>query len=190
MSYKKLSKRFTPEELVDGFVFPVKLTAKQKKEAAEQLAEARKKSKATMTDETKFSLRMRGIRARIEDCLTEETFGPEHTFGAYLKLYIELMEKKRKEFAEEISIDPTLLSQLINGHRLPPDYIASRLQLHSKGKIPATLWLKLVNKQRIHEFENNKELIKKEERFVHPNGLKKKPRKYNHRTSYTEHTES
>jgi hypothetical protein len=44
MSYKKLRKKFTPEELADAFVFPVKLTAKQKKEAAEQLAAARKKN--------------------------------------------------------------------------------------------------------------------------------------------------
>jgi hypothetical protein len=95
MSYKKLSKRFTPEELVDGFVFPVKLTAKQKKEAAEQLAAARKKSQAEMTDETKRRLIAMGIRARIEDSLIEKTFGPEHTFAAYLKMYVDLLEKKR-----------------------------------------------------------------------------------------------
>jgi plasmid maintenance system antidote protein VapI len=167
MSYKKLRKRFTPEELVDAFVFPVKLTAKQRKEATEQLAEARKKSRATMTDETKFSLRTHGIRSRIEDSLKEETFNPEHTFGSFLKMYIELMEKKRKEFAAEISIDETLLSQLVNGHRFPPDYVAIRLELHSKRKIPTKLWLKLVEKQRLFEIENNEELIKKEEPFVH-----------------------
>lgn len=167
MSYKELSKKFTPEELADAFVFPVRLTAKQKKEAAEQLAVARKKSRAAMNDETKFGLRAFGLRFRIEDSLLEETFGPEHTFGAYLKMYVELMEKKRKDFAAEISIDATLLSQLINSHRLPPDYITLRLELHSKKIIPATLWLKLVNKQRIHEFENNKELIKEQEPFVH-----------------------
>jgi hypothetical protein len=167
MGYKKLRKKFTPEELVDGFVFPVKLTTKQKKEAAEQLAEARKKSRATMTDETKFSLRTHGIRSRIVDSVQEETFNPEHSFGSFLKMYVELMEKKRKEFAAEISIDETLLSQLINGHRLPPNYVAIRLELHSKRIIPASLWLKLVDKQRNNEIDNDEELRKEEEPFVH-----------------------
>src|ERR1044072_1078497 len=114
MSYKKLSKKFTPEELADAFVFPVKLTVNQKKEAAEQLAAAHKKTQAEMTDETKFSLTSFHIRFRIEDYLEKKEFDPELTFGSFLKIYIELLAKKRKEFAEEISIDETLLSQLIN----------------------------------------------------------------------------
>ena len=166
MSYKKLRKKFTPEELADAFVFPVKITAKQKKEAAEQLAAARKKSRETMTDETKYGLRAFGTRFRIEDSLQEETFNPDHSFGSFLKQYIELMEKKRKEFAAEISIDETLLSQLINGHRFPPDYVAIRLELHSNNIIPATHWLRLVEKQRLHEIENDKELRKKEKPYV------------------------
>jgi plasmid maintenance system antidote protein VapI len=166
MSYKKLSKKFSPEELADAFVFPVKLTAKQKKEAAEQLAAARKRTQAEMNDETKFSLTSFHIRFRIEDYLEKKDFDPELTFGSFLKLYIELLEKKRKEFAEEISIDETLLSQLINGHRYPPDYIAIRLEIYSDNKIPATLWLQLVEKQRIHEIATNKELRKKEKPFV------------------------
>jgi plasmid maintenance system antidote protein VapI len=169
MSYKKLSKKFTPEELADAFVFPVKLTAKQKKEAAEQLAAARKRTQAEMSDETKFSLIAVGIRSRITDSLKEERFNPEHTFGSFLKLFVDLIEKKRKDFAKEIGIDETLLSQLINGHRLPPDYIAIRLEIYSDNIIPATHWLKLVEKQRLHEIENDKELRKKEKQFVHKN---------------------
>jgi 5-hydroxyisourate hydrolase-like protein (transthyretin family) len=97
MSYKKLRKKFTPEELADAFVFPVKLTAKQKKEAAEQLAAARKRTQAEMTDETKFSLTAFHIRFQIEDYLENKVFDPELTFGSFLKRYIELLEKKRKE---------------------------------------------------------------------------------------------
>lgn len=166
MSYKELSKKFTSEELADAFVFPVKLTAKQKKVAAEQLAASRKKSQAEMTEETKFGLTAFHIRFRIEDYLESKEFDPELTFGSFLKKYIELLEKKRKEFAEEISIDETLLSQLINGHRYPPDYITIRLEIYSDNIIPATLWLRLVEKQRIHEIANNKELRKKEKPFV------------------------
>lgn len=166
MGYKKLSKKFTPEELADAFVFPVKLTGKQKKEAAKQLAAARKKTQADMTDETKFSLNAFGIRFRIETYLEQKTFDPEHTFGSFLKMYVVLMEKSRKKFAEEISVDVKLLSQLINGHRMPQDYIAIRLEIHSGHTIPAAYWLRLVTKQRLHEIANDKELRKKEEPFV------------------------
>lgn len=189
MSYKKLRKKFTPEELADAFVFPVKLTAKQKKEAAKQLAAARKKTQAEMTDETKFSLRAFGIRFRIEDYLKEERFDPERTFGSFLKMYIELMEKSRKKMAEDISIDMKLLSQLINGHRLPPDYVAIRLELHSNKIIRALLWLKLAGIERLYKIANDQELREKEKQFVH----KKLPmNRRNHASgnSYTEHTAS
>jgi plasmid maintenance system antidote protein VapI len=167
MSYKKLLKKYTPEELADAFVFPVKLTAKQKKEAAEQLAAARKRTQAAMSDETKFGLLAFHLKFRIEDYLAQETFNPELTFGSFLKKYVELLEKKRKEFAEEISIDETMLSQLINNHRLPPDYIAIRLELHSDTIIPATHWIRLVDKQRLHEITIDKGLRKKEMKYVH-----------------------
>ena len=60
------------------------------------------------------------------------------------------------------------------GHRLPPDYIAIRLELHSNQRIP-THWLRLVEKQRLHEVENDKELRKREKPFVnHGEGSKKR----------------
>jgi len=165
--YKKLIKEHTPEELAEAFVFPVKLTKKQKKEAAEHLAAARKKSQAEMTEETKNSLRLYHLKFRIEDYLDgKDPFNPEFTFGFFLKSYVELLEKKRKVFAEEISIDETLLSQLINSHRMPPDYITIRLEIHSDNIIPATYWIRLVEKQRLHEIESNEELRKKEKKFV------------------------
>jgi plasmid maintenance system antidote protein VapI len=120
-----------------------------------------------MTDETKSSLTAFSVKFRIESSLKEETFNPEHTFGYFLKMYVELMEKKRKEFAQEISIDETLLSQLINGHRLPPKYITIRLELHSGNRIPADHWLRLVSRQESYEIVNDKKLRKKEKPFVH-----------------------
>jgi plasmid maintenance system antidote protein VapI len=167
MSYKKLLKEHTPEELAEAFVFPVKLTVKQKKEAAEHLAAARKKGKEEMSESTKFGLRLYHLKFRLEDYLESKEFNPALTFGSFLKKYVELLDKKRKEFAEEISIDETLLSQLINNHRLPPDYIAIRLEIHSNNIIPAAYWIRVVEKQRIHEITTDKELRKKERPFVH-----------------------
>lgn len=167
MSYKKLLKKYTPEELADAFVFPVKLTAKQKKEATEQLAAARKKTQEEMTESTKLGLQLYHLRFQMEGYLQSTAFNPELTFGSFLKKYVEFLDKKRKEFAEDISIDETLLSQLINNHRLPPDYIAIRLELHSDNIIPASYWIRLVEKQRLHEITTDKELRKREMKYVH-----------------------
>jgi plasmid maintenance system antidote protein VapI len=165
--YKKLLKEHGPEELANCFVFPVKLTKKQQKEAAEQLAAAREKNKETLTEEVKNSLQLYHLRFVLEDYLDgKDPFNPEFTFGYFLKRYVELLEKKRKDFAEEISIDETLLSQLINNHRMPPDYITIRLEIHSDNIIPATYWIRLIEKQRLHEISTNEELRKKEKKFV------------------------
>jgi len=67
MSYKKLSLEFTPEELAESFIFPVKLSAKQKKVADQQLAEAIKKSREKMTVEERLAGRLMGLKFRMKD---------------------------------------------------------------------------------------------------------------------------
>ena len=49
MSYKKLLQEHSPQELVESFVFPIKLSAKQQKAADLLLAVARQKTQEIMT---------------------------------------------------------------------------------------------------------------------------------------------
>lgn len=166
MKTKKFSTRHTPEELAEAIVFPVTLTQTQKKEAREQLAAARKGQKE-MTGDDRLSLNVLQLKFQLEDYIQNKEFSPELTFGYFLKQYVDLLHVKRKQFADEISIDETLLSQFINQHRTPPEYIAIRLELHSNNSIPATYWFKLVEKQREHELKTDKELRRKENKNVH-----------------------
>jgi plasmid maintenance system antidote protein VapI len=167
MINKKLSAKYTSEELADSMVFPVSLTRAQKKEAAEQLATARKKTQQEMTDQDRLSLQLLQLRFQLEDYIQNREFSSDQTFGHFLKKYVDLLQMKRKDFAEAISIDETLLSQFINRHRLPPDYMAVRLEIHSNNMIPATYWFKLVEKQKEYELKTDKELRRKENKFVH-----------------------
>jgi hypothetical protein len=167
MSYKKLSQEFTPKELAESFIFPVKLSDKQKKLADRQLAEAMKKSRENLTDDERLTGRLLGLRFRMTDYFTSDKPKEEYSFSHFLKLYIELLERKRREFAAEIGIDETLLSQFINRHRTPPDYIPIRLELHSDNWIPAEYWFKIIEKDREREMLSNKAtMMKKERRFV------------------------
>jgi len=52
-------------------------------------------------------------------------------------------------------------------HRMPPEYIAVRLEIHSNNAIPATYWFKLVEKQKEFELKTDKELRRRETKFVH-----------------------
>lgn len=167
MKTKKLSTKHTPEQLAEAIVFPVTLTPTQKKEAAEQLAAARKKGQKEMTENDRLSLQLFQLKFQLEDYIQNKEFNPDLTFGHFLKQYVDLLQVKRKEFADEISIDETLLSQFINMHRMPPEYVAVRLEIHSNNAIPATYWFKLVEKQREHELKTDKELRRKENKYVH-----------------------
>jgi hypothetical protein len=164
MFNRKLNGKVTQAEL-DGDVFiGVELSPAEKKEAARLLAEIRAKS--TMTPEVHASLLTTHIRGRIEDCLATKEYDPAMSFGYFLKEYIDKLKLKRKDFAAQISIDETLLSQLINGHRLPPDYIAIRLEIHSQNRIPAGFWYKLITMEKEHYINTDKEIRKKQQKFV------------------------
>ncbi len=167
MKTKNLSHQHSSEELADAIVYPVTLTSAQKKEAAEQLAVARKKGQKEISKNDKLSLQLFQLKFQLENYFENKDFNHEFTFGYFLKHYVDLLQIKRKDFADQISIDETMLSQFINMHRMPPEYIAIRLEIHSNNTIPATYWFKLVQKQREHELKTDKEIRRKENKFVH-----------------------
>lgn len=167
MKTKKLSQKHTKEDLTDAIIFPVTLTPAEKEEAMEQLVAARKKTKRELTENDRISLQLFQLKFQLEDYIQNKEFSPDLTFGYFLKQYVGLFRIKRKDFAHEISIDETLLSQFINMHRMPPEYIAVRLEIHSNNAIPATYWFNLVSKQREHALKTDKELRRKEKKYVH-----------------------
>lgn len=167
MSYKKLLQEHSSGELAESFVFPAKLSAKQQKAADHQFAIARQKVQEKMTDSERLTGRLMGLKFRMEDYFRSEKPDNEYSLGYFLKLYIQLLDMKRRGFAEEIGIDETLLSQLINHHRTPPDYIPIRLELHSNNSIPAEYWFRVIEKDREGVMLLNKAVMrKKEKRYV------------------------
>lgn len=165
MSYKKLLKQYTPEELAESFVFPVKYTAKQQEQANRDLAAARKKSQAAMTEEVKIELDLLQLRFQLQDYL-KGAYDPALNFGHFLERYLMIIHKKKKEFAQEIQIHETLLSHLINNRREPNDSIIIRLELHSNKIIPAIYWYKLAEKAKEHQIRTDNSLRDKERPFV------------------------
>jgi DNA-binding transcriptional regulator YdaS (Cro superfamily) len=166
MSIKKLFEQHTPEELVESFVFPVKLTAKQQREADVQLAKHRAKRRAEMTDTEKLNLRLLQLKFRLEDYITGEQYNPEYTFGYFLEQYLQLTNRKKKEFAEDIQIHETQLSQMLKDRREPNNSVMVRLELHSNNIIPAVSWFKLLEKEKAYQLKTDKSLRDKESKYV------------------------
>jgi plasmid maintenance system antidote protein VapI len=166
MSVKKLFEQHKLEELVESFVFPVKLTSKQQREADVQLAEHRAKRRAEMTEAEKLNLRLLQLKFRLEDYITGEQYNPEYTFGYFLEQYLQLTNRKKKEFAEDIQIHDTQLSQMLKDRREPNNSIMVRLELHSNNTIPAVSWFKLLEKEKAYQLKTDKSLRDKESRFV------------------------
>lgn len=155
---KKLFEQYTPEELAESFVFPVKLTKKQR--------EARQKIRAELTPQQKMQMDMVMLKLRMDDALKVKGFNREHSFGNFLRQYIKIIGLKHKTFAAEISITPAELSQLINGHRNPNEIILIRLEIHSGKLFPAITWYKLLEKEREHVLRTDTVLRKKERKNV------------------------
>jgi len=166
MKSRRNSLKHTDEELAEAIIFPVKLTTSQKEEAARQLAIARKATQKTISEKDRLILGLLQLKFQMEDYIRNKEFDPEFTFSYFLKQYVELLKVKRKEFAREISIDETLLSQFINQHRMLPEYMAVRLEIHSNNAIPAIYWFKVVEKQKEYELNTNIALRKKERKYV------------------------
>ena len=165
MSYRKLLKQYTPEELAESFVFTVKYTAKQKQEMGRVLAEVRRKNQAEMTEDQKIELSLYQLKFQLEDYLNG-THDPALNFGHFLDRYVKILNKKKKEFAAEIQIHETLLSHLISNRREPNNSIIIRLELHSNKIIPAIDWYKLAEKEKEHQIRTDVSLREKESPFV------------------------
>jgi len=89
----------------------------------------------------------------LETYLKQDDFDTTLTFGHFLNRYLKVINRKKKEFAEEIQIHETLLSHLINDRREPNENIVVRLELHSNNVIPAVYWYKLAEKEKEHHIK-------------------------------------
>lgn len=166
MSTKDLFKEFSPQEVAEALVLPVSLTPEEKAEADRQLAEHRLRKKKMRTDAESLEFELMRLKLLLEDYIQQDDFVPKYTFGYFLDMYLQLTKKKKKEFAKEIQIHETLLSQILNNRREPSDFILIRLEIHSNNSIPAINWLKLVEKEKEFYFKNDRSLREKESQFV------------------------
>jgi len=163
---KKLEEKFTPEEIAESIVFPGTKNEKERESILSEFRNFRKKISSEQSEESKIVSKLLQLKFLIEDYITTNSSDTNHYFGYFLQEYIKRLKKKNNQFADEIGVDPTELSQFINKHRKPTEKLILRLDIHSNKNFPAVMWFKILAKERIYELEHNKQIINDEKEHV------------------------
>lgn len=165
-SLKDIEKELTPEEIAEAYVFPGTKNKKEREEALEAFRDFRKKIADKQSAKSKLIAELLQLKFLIEDYVATDAYSAIYHFGYFLKEYISRIERNNKEFAEEIDVAPTELSQIINKHRRPTEKLIYRLELHSNRNFPALLWFKILEKERAYELKHDRRIIDSEKKHV------------------------
>lgn len=165
-SYTEATKKNTPKEIAESLVFPGHTNRKEREKQLDDFRALRKHLSNKQTPESQRKSQLLQLKFTIEDYLQSQDIIREFFFGYFLKEYITRIEKKNKEFAIEINVDPTELSQVINRHRKPTDKLIYRLDIHSNKNFPALLWFAVLEKERAIELSEDDTIINKERAHV------------------------
>ena len=153
------------DEINESFISP-DITVEQKEETLEAFRAYRKRIETKRTSKDKLIIQLLQLKYQMNDYLSTGSPNDIYNFGFFLKEYINILNKKDKDFAEEIDIEPSKLSQIINRHRKPNEEFIIRLELHSNKNFPAIMWYKLLEKEKEQEIINDIEIRNQQKKHV------------------------
>lgn len=148
-----------------SFQSPV-LTSEQHNENLSAFGKYRQQAKKKISEEDKLRLRFLRLKFEINKFLDAQQ--SDCLFGSFLSIYMDCLDLNGKTFAEEISIQPSELSQILHNRRDPSVKILMRLEIHSNYNFPAPLWYEVLAKQKSFELKNDEKLRKQEKTNVQP----------------------
>jgi len=141
--YEKLREEFSDEEIVERFVFPEDLTAKERAEAEEEFKAIRLELLKGRTEQQRLLAELMRMKLLMQDYLKSGKYDASFSFARQLETYIKTIDRQKKDFAEDINIHPTRLSRILNERENPNVELVYRLEQHCGQIIPAIYWWKL-----------------------------------------------
>lgn len=96
------------------------------------LMEARLERMKNVSPEQIFNAKLIQLKLKMEDYIQEPVYKNHYFFTEFLTTYIDIVDNKRADFANDIDITPIRLSQVLNNHREPKDEFIHRLMVHSE----------------------------------------------------------
>ncbi|MEM6806449.1 MAG: hypothetical protein AAF696_33935 [Bacteroidota bacterium] len=128
----------------------------------------RRRSRAEM-----LASRLLQLRYKMEEYLEDSGCELGTNFSDFLSTYVDILYKKRKDFAEDLSIPPISLSHIINKHREPTENFLQRLIIHSQEtyrgicNFEKELWIKVYYQDKICSLTKSSiEWTQKESKYV------------------------
>ena len=166
--YKKLREQYTDEEIADSMLIPEDLSEEEEKHLRKEFVRLRMQGRQEMSEKDKVLSGLLSIKYQISSYVSSRDFSEEKSFGSFVEKYMEIIDRKQKDLAEEIDIHPSRLNRIIKGKEKIGKSIAYRLETHSGEIIPAIFWWKLMQKEVEQEI-----LTEKQERELERKHVKK-----------------
>lgn len=148
--YKKLSKKYTDEEIVEGFVFNETLSPAEQQQVNEDFRKIRLEHLQNRTEHDKLVSNLLQLKYQIKMYLEEHNYKEEFSFSNQLRKYIEVTQRNNKEVANDLSIHATKLSRILHGRENPNVELMYRLEKHSSEEIPAHYWWRIYSRELEH----------------------------------------
>lgn len=163
---KKKQNTYTPQELAEAHIFPPDLSEDEIREADAEFSRLRMERLRKRTEEERHYARLMQLKYLMEDYIEAQEYRGEYTFGYFLREYIHVLNRSISDFSEEISLHNTKVSRLLNNKDVPNEKILVRLEVHSGNTIPAHIWFRLLEKQKIQELIGNSKLRREQSKLV------------------------
>ena len=160
--YHKLRETLTDEEIAEAAMIPQVLSEDEQAAANEEFRRHRQAYLEQQTDQDRMQIKVTRLRIRIRQYLEEEKYLPAYSFGQMLQAYQGILRYTQKQLAEETAIHATKLNRLLHDKESPNLAFLYRLEAHSKGMIPATMWWQLTVRRQGHQIEEEIEQRKQE----------------------------
>lgn len=155
--------------LVDSSV----LTDEERERDRLIMLKRRKERMKKMPEEVLQSADLLQLKLHIESYIEDPAENPKPRFAEFLTRYADILYKKRKDFADDLSIDPIMLSHVLNNHRDPQDTFMYRLIIHSEAAykditgFKRELWPMVYYKDKVERFmAAESEVREAEEKYV------------------------
>lgn len=136
-TYEDLSKLYTDEEIVEGFILRTSLGEAEKEEAHKEFLKLRMEQLKNITPSAILFSNLMRMKIQIEDYIEKDIYDERFLFAKQLEEYLSIIKKKQKEFAQEIDMHPAQLNRIIRGKENPSIDLFYRIEKHSDGILKA-----------------------------------------------------
>lgn len=128
-------------------MFPHGIYAAEKNAADSELKQMRFFRLGQMSNTQRLYAELIRLKYQIENYLKYGKYEDQYNFGAFLRKYLVVVDRKQNVFAREIDLHPSKLNQLLNDKVYVNVSMAYRLEKHPGGIISATDWWNLHTKK-------------------------------------------